>query len=91
MYAKCAHTNAFHFRFHLVPTVEFPKSFCKSKFPYMSTMLPYPFPSITSGAIYAGVPQSVQVCSVIRLEKPKSTSLMCPSRSIRMFSGFKSR
>jgi len=46
-----------------------------------------------SGAIYSGVPHIVKVwvSYTSSFAIPKSVSLMCPSLSINIFSGFRSR
>ena len=46
---------------------------------------------IISGARYSGVPQSVNVLSLIYFAKPKSVIFMWPSAATKRFSGFRSR
>ena len=58
-----------------------------------SAVLVYPFPLMTSGATYYGVPQTLKVtcfCEKQTFDKPKSVNLMCPSWSSKMFSGLRS-
>ena len=65
-----------------------PMSISYSRHPpaHQSTPLPCPLLRIVSGARYSGVPQSVQVWSLIYLAKPKSHILTKPLASSSTFS-----
>ena len=61
---------------------------------HQSTPFPCPVLVRISGAMYSMVPQKVWVTApswMASLQRPKSVNLMCPLKSRRMFSGFKSR